>query len=554
MSEEKTYILVVEDEEAHAELIRRAFKSRAGRVGLTVARNLREARACLVESIPNLVIADLLLPDGKGTELLPGDNKKSLYPVMVMTSHGDEQAAVEAMKAGALDYVVKSGATLTDMPYFAERALRQWHYITDRKKAEARVLRKNAVLDAINRVFRETLTCETGKDVAKTCLKVVEELTGSKFGLIGEVNKKGHFDTTAVSDPGWDACRMPRSDAVRVIEDMEIRGIWGSVLKGEQSLIINEPACHPDRVGVPKGHPPITCFLGVPLKQADKTIGMIGLANKEGGYSPEDQQAVETLSVALVEALYRKRAEKKLLDYQVQLKSLASKLLLTEERERRRLAAVVHDNIGQNLVLVKLRLQSLIESASGSDMLESMDKVCAVIDQTIQDAHSLTFELSNPVLYELGFEAAVEQWLTEQVQEKYGIKCKFAVDNQPLQLDNEISTILFQAVRELLVNVVKHAKANTVGVSIQEAGGRIRVIVEDDGVGFLSSKLQLPSSQNKTGGFGLFNIRERLEYLGGQLKIKSAPGQGTRIILTAPPKLESKTLNVRGYEYEDSNR
>ena len=281
---------------------------------------------------------------------------------------------------------------------------------------------------------------------------------------------------------------------------------------------------------------------------------MIGLANKEGGYSPEDRQAVETLSVALVEALYRKRAEKKLIDYQVQLKSLASKLLLTEERERRRLAAVVHDNIGQNLVLVKLGLQSLIESASGSDMLESMDKVCAVIDQTIQDAHSLTFELSNPVLYELGFEAAVEQWLTEQVQEKYGIKCKFSVDNQPLRLDNEISTILFQAVRELLVNVVKHAKANTVGVSIQETGGKIRVIIEDDGVGFLSSNLQLPSPHNKTGGFGLFNIRERLEYLGGQLKIKSAPGQGTRIILTAPPKLESKSLNIRGYEYEDSNR
>jgi len=140
---------------------------------------------------------------------------------------------------------------------------------------------------------------------------VAEKLTGSKFGFIGEVNAAGRFDTIAISNPGWDACKLPHSEATRLLENMEIRGIWGSVLKKERSQIVNEPTSHPDSVGTPQGHPQITSFLGVPLKQAGKTIGMIGLANRESGYEQSDRDAIEALSVAFVEALMRKRAEKK---------------------------------------------------------------------------------------------------------------------------------------------------------------------------------------------------------------------------------------------------
>lgn len=181
---------------------------------------------------------------------------------------------------------------------------------TELKLIEERVLKKNALLGAINRVFRETLVCESEEEVARVCLAVAEELTDSKFGFIGEINEAGRFDTIALSDPGWDACRMPKSDALVMIRDMEIRGIWGSALEEERSLITNEPTSHPDRVGLPEGHPPLTSFLGVPLKHAGKTIGLIGLANKELGYDLTEQQAVEMLSVAFMEAMNRKRLEK----------------------------------------------------------------------------------------------------------------------------------------------------------------------------------------------------------------------------------------------------
>ncbi len=129
-------ILLVEDEVAHAELIRRAFSARDQTVTLIVAPNLKQARASLTEAMPDLVISDLRLPDGDGVELLPADRSPSPFPVVIMTSHGDEQVAVEAMKAGALDYVVKTEATLAQMPRIAERALREWGHITERRRAE----------------------------------------------------------------------------------------------------------------------------------------------------------------------------------------------------------------------------------------------------------------------------------------------------------------------------------------------------------------------------------------------------------------------------------
>jgi signal transduction histidine kinase len=152
----------------------------------------------------------------------------------------------------------------------------------------------------------------------------------------------------------------------------------------------------------------------------------------------------------------------------------------------------------------------------------------------MQELHSLTFEMSNPVLYELGLEAAIKHWLTEQIQNKHKIGCKFTVDVQPLKLDNKISIILFEAVRELMVNVIKYAKAKTVNICVRKTGDKVIVDVEDDGVGFVPSKLDSVLLRGREGGFGLFNIKERMEYLGGDMNIKSSQGSGTCITLTVP--------------------
>jgi PAS domain S-box-containing protein len=147
---ERMRILVVEDEEAHAELICRAFDEDPGkRYLVSVARTLREARDYLDGSKPDLVITDLLLPDGKGTDLVSNHEDNGRAPLIVMTSHGTEQVAVEALKKGALDYVVKSDSAFLDMPRTVDRAMREWGHIKERKRAEEELRAREQELAAI---------------------------------------------------------------------------------------------------------------------------------------------------------------------------------------------------------------------------------------------------------------------------------------------------------------------------------------------------------------------------------------------------------------------
>jgi PAS domain S-box-containing protein len=126
MMDDSIHILLIEDDPAHAELIQRAFEDRGDQSQLTVAHTLREARAHIKNSKPTLIIADWRLPDGDSSELLIEEHNTSAPPVIIMTSYGSERNAVEAIKAGALDYIIKSSESMTDMPHIAERAIQQW--------------------------------------------------------------------------------------------------------------------------------------------------------------------------------------------------------------------------------------------------------------------------------------------------------------------------------------------------------------------------------------------------------------------------------------------
>ncbi|MEM7355582.1 MAG: response regulator, partial [Acidobacteriota bacterium] len=141
------YVLLIEDEEAHAELIGRAFEERSEQMDWTVARSLSDARALIEESPPEVVITDLVLPDGKGLELLSA-NGSSRFPVVIMTGHGDERVAAEAIKAGALDYVVKSESSFDELPQIAEKVLCRWRHREEKEEAEK-------ALSASERHYRE---------------------------------------------------------------------------------------------------------------------------------------------------------------------------------------------------------------------------------------------------------------------------------------------------------------------------------------------------------------------------------------------------------------
>jgi signal transduction histidine kinase len=247
---------------------------------------------------------------------------------------------------------------------------------------------------------------------------------------------------------------------------------------------------------------------------------------------------LDLLPVVLLQAVRRyadrlahEEAEEKLLVYHNRLRSLAFALSLAEEHERRRISTEVHEHIGQNLAFIKLELEKVRKLASSDILKNAVDKVVKVIDQTIEETRSLVSQVGSPILYQLGFVTAVES-LTQQSQKRHGITIDFEDDGLRKPLSEDVGVLLFQAVRELLANVVKHAQAKTARVSLAKKGNQILVNVKDDGIGFDLG--QIGSDMDQGRKFGLFSIREQLESIGGGIKVVSKRGHGTWVTLSAP--------------------
>ncbi|MBL7152711.1 MAG: response regulator [Phycisphaerae bacterium] len=335
---------------------------------------------------------------------------------------------------------------------------------------------------------------------------------------IADTLKKQGYDVPAIAFSGEGAVEK----AGRVRPDLVLMDI---VLKGRMDGIEAAGQIR-ERFGIP--------VLYLTAHTDDETIKRAKIT-EPFAYITKPFEARE-LRTNIEIALYRHKAERKILDYQAQLKSLASELALAEERERRRIARKLHDGIGQSLAISKLGLDKVRGSESSAALGQAVKEASESIEQIISEVSSLSFDLSSPIPYDLGLEAAVADWLDERMAKDYGIATEFEDDGQPKPLDADIIAVLFRDVRELLMNVVKHAGAKKVKLSIGRVGGRIRISVEDDGCGF--DPAAAAANAVKNGGFGLFSVRERLEQLGGSVEIDSAPGSGTRVTVTAPLKCE----------------
>lgn len=204
------------------------------------------------------------------------------------------------------------------------------------------------------------------------------------------------------------------------------------------------------------------------------------------------------------------------------LRAAASQVSLVEERERRKLASALHDGAGQLLSLALLKLRVLIGASPAH--LAALREIEEVLTQTSKCVSSLSFELSPPLLHDLGLRAAAE-WLAEDLQLRYGLAVECA-ELEEVLLEEVARLSLYRAMRELLINVAKHAGVRTARISIRRDGGMARVTVEDAGVGF--------RSESEARGFGLLALRQRLSELGGSLEMAQAPGGGTRATASVP--------------------
>lgn len=233
----------------------------------------------------------------------------------------------------------------------------------------------------------------------------------------------------------------------------------------------------------------------------------------------------------------RKRRECRIQNYQRQLQELSYRMMSLKEKTKRGIAEQIHDNIGQDLLLSKLRLEMARKLVTDPKAGSHMDEVCRNLERSIAYVRHLTFELSPPVLYELGLPAAVE-WFGDKVEKQsdIGVSCKWT--NIPPEISDEISSFLFRAVRELLTNVVKHSEATEARVSASIIKGDLRVVVRDNGKGI--HRLSDIEYSGKEFSFGLFSISEQARALGGSMRIGRNRGGGARISVTVPLNTEKK--------------
>jgi PAS domain S-box-containing protein len=226
----------------------------------------------------------------------------------------------------------------------------------------------------------------------------------------------------------------------------------------------------------------------------------------------------------------RREMERQRAKYQESLRSMASELVLAEEQQRRSIATRIHEEISQDLAYAKLRVCALNGAVEDDGCSEQINEINDLLDDAIAGTRALAFELSPPLLHELGFSEAVE-WLAEQFEDRHEIDCEVA-GGSSASLPHAVGLTLFRAVGELLSNIVEHSGANEARITIEQSNGSVVVRVTDDGRGFDADE---PLEQREVGkGFGLFTIRERLDYLGGDMSIRSGPLVGTEVTLTAP--------------------
>jgi ligand-binding sensor domain-containing protein/signal transduction histidine kinase len=222
-----------------------------------------------------------------------------------------------------------------------------------------------------------------------------------------------------------------------------------------------------------------------------------------------------------------------------QLRILAGELTLTEQRERRRLAGVLHDHLQQLLVGASLRV-GFLTRAEDPLVKQKAREIQELLNESIEASRSLTAELSPPVLYEGGLGAGL-QWLALWMTEKHALTVHLVLQEKETAAAEDVSVLLFESVRELLFNVVKHARVQSANVSVRTVQpGMLEITVSDAGVGFDPASLE---NTRQAGGFGLFSIRERLRSIGGRLEITSSPGRGVRVKLLGPAQRMDPAVN-----------
>lgn len=410
--------------------------------------------------------------------------------------------------------------------------------------AEEEIINHDRLLDRINQIFQESLAYNTEDEVIEKCLEVAKELTQSEFGFFGEINENGRIDNRILSPTAWELCET--KNAHKLLKNMEMQSYWGRTIIDEKSQIVNEPDIDPDRKGLPDGHPPITSFLGVPLKEGKKIIGMIGLANKKSNYTEEDKSNIETISATFVEVLMRKRAEIKIKE---NLKDLAQ-----SNKELEQFAYITSHDLREPLRMITSFLQLLERrykdnldqdandfigyAINGAKRLDAMTNDLLKYSKITSEKREI-----KPVNYEHVLEIALIN-LKVQIEETHAV-----ITHDPLPIINGDEELKVQLFQNLISNSIKYRSHEPpkIHISATNENNQYLFSIQDNGIGISPEHLEriftifkrLHTHEEYEGtGIGLAIAQKIIHQQGGQIWVESELGKGTTFYFTIPIKIK----------------
>lgn len=498
-------ILLVEDEIAHAELIRRSFETEADRFHLTIAYTLRDAEGWLERETFDLVFTDFLLPDGNGIDLIRTVKGEPLYPVIMLTSHGNEQIAVETLKAGAVDYVVKSDQTFREMPSIARRTLREWDHILSRRRAEAE-LRESEQRFRIMLEFASEGILLIDQDYRVLMVnRYVEQVSGySRDQLLGKPLSKLLPEVERIGElyPGDDLLQETPIHRSRRAIELE--------------------AMHIDQTRFP-----------VELSLTPMTIG-----------------GERLLMCFLFDITERKQLEEQ------RLYTQALELELSKERElielRDRFTSMISHEFRAPLSIIASSVQMIInyhDRLSKENVLERLQGITVQVHEMVALLNDV-LEVSRNNVQQPDFKPApldIVAFCRKHLENVLLIDEQrhdftFHADGQwIIMADPRLLEHIFV---NLLTNAMKYSPEDTtITITLSESDGYVRIQVKDEGIGipaedqphlFKAFYRARNAAQAHGTGLGLAIVRRNVELHGGSISFESVEGKGSTFTVSLP--------------------
>lgn len=528
-------VLVVDDDEA----VRSSVQAVLEEAGFDVdaVTTVADALDRLWGGTFSLVLVDLRLPGGGMTLLADIQKKHSQIATIVMTGYASMESAIEAIRLGAYDYLVKP--VHPEMLRLAvrhgldrTRLVQGQRLLGALRRSDTALRRTNAELVALQTISRAVSRSDTVERLLDDALDKVVDVLGVDVGIVSVIDQIGRNRVTS-------ALRgvQPASRAVLTSKRVAAGTPTKRVVSAQELIVIDDLTRQADLSPrflevVAREH--LVTYIGAPVKSHGRVLAVLELVSRAPrAVHPDETRLIELISGQIATALENVQLVERLRERELKLQQLSLRVLSAQEEERTRISHDLHDETAQSLTTLKLMIEMIKQGLppDQEELRRQVEEVEDSVRKTLQGIRGLIADLRPPMLDDFGLVPTLK-WLVHDFTQRHGTRVDLHKVHLLRRLPLEVETVLYRAVQEALANVAKHARSGLVNVSLVRTAERVVVTVQDDGIGF-------DDRRPRRGAFGLLGIRERLAALGGSLLIESQRGRGTTLTMVIPLKVHA---------------